>query len=368
MDDYRRVVPTERPEWVDRLEELHLLTLLRILAIIVVAIVLAIVLRAVVTRLLSRTIELPGTDRTRSEARQRALATALGSAAVGVIWAIAIITIIGELGLNIGGVIATATVIGGAIAFGAQTLIRDVIAGLFVLAEDQYGVGDRVDVGHASGVVDRITLRSVRLHDGEGRVWHVPHGNVLRIANLSSGSLALLDLEVSRDSDPGCRRTGRGPPRTSSSASTPLPGPLITGDPTVVGLTDVLDDRLIYGVSAPTLPGRQDEVRRVWRSLGPRCVSRRRVASAGRSVDRRARRLTRVATERSGCSLVGDHHGGADPGEVPHVQGVGSGLADTATRQGLTELGVGLNRAPRRAWGSRGSRCCRPAGRGRTEP
>jgi small conductance mechanosensitive channel len=266
VDDYRRVVPTERPEWVDRLEELHLLTLLRILAIIVVAIVLAIVLRALVTRLLSRTIELPGTDRARSEARQRALATALGSAAVGVIWAIAVITIIGELGLNIGGVIATATVIGGAIAFGAQTLIRDVIAGLFVLAEDQYGVGDRVDLGHASGVVDRITLRSVRLHDGEGRVWHVPHGNVLRIANLSSGSLALLDIEVSRESDPAiveqvAARLGRRLHQHSSV------GPLLTGDPTVVGLTDVLDDRLIYRISAPTLPGRQDDVRRVWRTL-----------------------------------------------------------------------------------------------------
>ena len=70
-----------------------------------------------------------------------------------------------------------------------------------MLAEDQYGVGDQVDLGHATGEVERITLRSVRLRDGEGRVWHVAHGNVVCVANLSKSSLALLDLEVARDSD-----------------------------------------------------------------------------------------------------------------------------------------------------------------------
>ena len=77
------------------------------------------------------------------------------------------------------------------------------IAGLFVLAEDQYGVGDSVDLGLATGEVERITLRSVRLRDGEGRVWHVAHGNVMCVANLSKSSTALLDLELSRDSDLG---------------------------------------------------------------------------------------------------------------------------------------------------------------------
>ena len=251
---------------MNRLDELHLLTPLRILAIVVVAVIIGFVLRTVITRVLSRTLGLVGAERTRAEARQRALASALRSAVVGVGGGTAVITIISELGVNIGGVIATATIIGGAIAFGAQTLIRDLIGGLFVLAEDQYGVGDQVDLGHATGEVERITLRSVRLRDGEGRVWHVAHGNVLRVANLSKSSLALLDLEVARDSDPGVvdevvARLGRKLGENVSAA------PTMTGAASVVGLTEVRDDRLIYRLAAPTLPGRHEEVRRAWRTL-----------------------------------------------------------------------------------------------------
>jgi small-conductance mechanosensitive channel len=260
-------VPTSRPpSWVNRLDELHLLTPLRILAIIVVAIVVAFVLRTVVSRLLSRTIGLPGTDRTRADARQRALASALRSAVVGVVWATAIITIISELGVNIGGVIATATVIGGAVAFGAQTLIRDVIAGLFVLAEDQYGVGDTVDLGYMTGDVERITLRSVRVRDGEGKVWHVAHGNVMRVANLSKSSIALLDLEVSRDSDLTLLEEVAGR-LVAKLHEHPSAVAVLTGDPTIVGVTEIRDDRLVYRVTVPTLPGRREEARRAWRVL-----------------------------------------------------------------------------------------------------
>ncbi len=251
---------------MNRLDELHLLTPLRILAIIIVAVIVTVVLRTVISRVLSRTLGLVGAERTRAEARQRALASALRSAVVGVVWGAAVITVISELGVNIGGVIATATIIGGAVAFGAQTLIRDLIAGLFVLAEDQYGVGDQVDLGYASGEVERITLRSVRLRDGQGRVWHVAHGNVMRVANLSKSSLALLDLEVARDSDLNvveevARRLAKKLADDASASA------MLTGAPTMVGLTEVRDDRLIYRVAAPTLPGRHDEVRRVWRVL-----------------------------------------------------------------------------------------------------
>jgi moderate conductance mechanosensitive channel len=251
---------------MNRLDRLHLLTPLRILAIIVVAVIVALILRTVISRVLRRTLGLAGAERTRAEARQRALASALRSAVVGVVWGTAVITIISELGVNIGGVIATATIIGGAIAFGAQTLIRDLIAGLFVLAEDQYGVGDQVDIGYASGEVERITLRSVRLRDGEGRVWHVAHGNVMRVANLSKSSLALLDIEVARGSDLAvveevAERLGQELSANSSAAA------VLTGAPTIVGLTDVRDDRMVFRVAAPTMPGRHEEVRRVWRTL-----------------------------------------------------------------------------------------------------
>ncbi len=254
------------PSWINRLDKLHLLTPLRILLIIIVAIVVAIVLRTVVTRLLGRNLHLSGGDRPRAEARQRALSSALRSAVVGVVWGTAVITIISELGVNIGGVIATATVIGGAVAFGAQTLIRDIIAGLFVLAEDQYGVGDTVDLGLATGEVERITLRSVRLRDGEGLVWHVAHGNVARVANLSKSSVALLDLELSRDTDLGSidEVVNR---LAEKLRADPAAAPALTGNISIVGVNDVRDDRLVYRVTAETLPGKRDNVRRAWRRL-----------------------------------------------------------------------------------------------------
>ncbi|MEY2445774.1 MAG: moderate conductance mechanosensitive channel [Ilumatobacteraceae bacterium] len=264
--EYRQVVRSHRPLWMNRLDELHLLTPLRIAAIVVVAIILTLVMRTVINRVLGRTLGLAGAERSRAEARQRALASALKSAVVGVIWGTAVITVIGEVGINIGGVIATATIIGGAVAFGAQTLIRDLIAGLFVLAEDQYGVGDQVDLGYATGQVERITLRSVRLRDGEGRVWHMAHGNVMRVANLSKSSLALLDLEVARDTDLAvveevAARLGRKLGEDAAASS------FMTGAPTNVGLTEVRDDRLVYRIAVPTLPGRHDEVRQAWRRL-----------------------------------------------------------------------------------------------------
>ena len=110
---------------------------------------------------------------------------ALRSAIVGVVWATATITVVSELGINIGAFVATATVVGGAVAFGAQQLMRDLIAGFFVLAEDQFGVGDNVDMGIAVGVVEGITLRVTRLRDKDGVVWHVPNCAVVRVANLS---------------------------------------------------------------------------------------------------------------------------------------------------------------------------------------
>jgi small-conductance mechanosensitive channel len=145
-------------------------------------------------------------------------------------------------------------------------LIRDVIAGLFVLAEDQYGVGDTVDLGYMTGDVERITLRSVRVRDGEGRVWHVAHGNVMCVANLSKSSVALLDLEVSRDSDLTVLEEVAGRLATQLHEH-PSAGPVLTGDPTILGITEIRDDRLVFRLTVPTLPGRREEARRAWRVL-----------------------------------------------------------------------------------------------------
>jgi small conductance mechanosensitive channel len=252
------------PAWVQRLDELHLLTPLRVVMIVVVALLITAILQRVIGRLLSRVMGRGGYPR--AEARRRALTSAMRGALVGIVWTIAVITIVGEIGINLGAFIATATVIGGAVAFGAQTMVRDMIAGFFVLAEDQYGVGDEVDLGLAAGSVEKITLRSVRLRDGEGKVWFVPHGNVQRVANSSQASAAWLDLQLDRASDVKAAldvaaRLGDALRRD------PTVGHRLAGDPVVVGVTDVRDDRIVVRVNAPTLPNEGDAVRRAWRLL-----------------------------------------------------------------------------------------------------
>lgn len=238
---------------MERLDELHLLTPLRVVAIVAVAVALTLVVRSVVRRLLRRTIVVRGTDPSRAEARQRALTGTLSSAAIGVIWTAAVITVISEAGVNITGVVATATVVGGAIAFGAQTLIRDVIGGFFVLAEDHYGVGDEVDLGLCQGVVERITLRSVRVRDGFGRVWHVAHGNVPVVGNLSQSPVLVLDLEVARPPSGTHSDADAALARMIDDLVAAAP-PGLAGPPESVGVVRVEDNRLVYRVRASVRP------------------------------------------------------------------------------------------------------------------
>ena len=118
------------------------------------------------------------------------------------IWGLALITILGELGISLGPLIAGAGLAGVAIGFGAQSLVKDFLAGIFILVEDQYGVGDIVDVGEATGTIEAVSLRTTRLRDVNGTVWHVPNGQILRVGNKSQQwARALLDLAVAHDTD-----------------------------------------------------------------------------------------------------------------------------------------------------------------------
>jgi len=109
---------------------------------------------------------------------------------------------LGEIGLDLGPLLAGAGIVGLAIGFGAQSLVADFIAGVFVIIEDQYGVGDWVDVGSASGTVERVSLRTTVLRDAHGTVWVVPNGEIRRVGNSSQlWARTVLDLEVAYDTD-----------------------------------------------------------------------------------------------------------------------------------------------------------------------
>lgn len=129
--------------------------------------------------------------------RTEALGTLLASIAGAVIWAIAGLMALERLGLNVGPLLAGAGVLGIAVGFGAQTLVRDLLSGVFMLIEDQFGVGDVIDVGEASGTVENVSLRITRIRSVDGIVWHVPNGEIRRVGNQSQQwSRALLDVPV----------------------------------------------------------------------------------------------------------------------------------------------------------------------------
>jgi moderate conductance mechanosensitive channel len=138
--------------------------------------------------------------------RRAQRADALGALATSiagvVLWTLALFMVLGTVGITLGPLIAGAGIFGLALGFGAQGLVRDFISGVFMLIEDQYGVGDIVDVGEAAGVVEGVTLRTTRIRDVEGTLWHVPNGEIRRIGNMSQQwARVLLDVSVSYATD-----------------------------------------------------------------------------------------------------------------------------------------------------------------------
>ena len=138
----------------------------------------------------------------RSRQRAVTLGTVLRGLAGVAVYAVALMVALGELGLNLGPLIAGAGIVGLAIGFGAQSLVSDFIAGIFIIIEDQYGVGDYVDVGAASGTVEKVGLRTTTLRDVNGTMWTIPNGEIRRVGNSSQlWARTVLDVDVAYDTD-----------------------------------------------------------------------------------------------------------------------------------------------------------------------
>jgi len=143
-----------------------------------------------------------GPQSLRSAARATTLSFVLRSATSAIVWTIAGAMVLAELGVSLGPLIAGAGIAGVALGFGAQSLVKDFISGTFMLIEDQYGVGDIIDAGEASGTVEAVSLRTTRLRDVNGTVWYIPNGNIMRVGNMSQQwARALLDVSVSVETD-----------------------------------------------------------------------------------------------------------------------------------------------------------------------
>jgi moderate conductance mechanosensitive channel len=139
----------------------------------------------------------------RATQRIEALATVLRSVISVVVALIAALMVLGELGVNLAPLLAGAGILGIAIGFGSQALVKDFLSGFFILVEDQFGVGDIVELEPGvSGTVEAVSLRTTRLRAVDGTVWHVPNGEIRRVGNQSQHwSRALIDVEVAYDTD-----------------------------------------------------------------------------------------------------------------------------------------------------------------------
>lgn len=138
----------------------------------------------------------------RAKARASSITVVLAGAAAIAVWAVSVITMLGLVGVDIAPMIAGAGIAGIAVGFGAQNLIRDVVAGLFILIEDQFGLGDVVEIDGVSGTVEALSLRATQLRSANGTVWFVPNGQITQLGNMTkTWSAAVLDVDVAYEAD-----------------------------------------------------------------------------------------------------------------------------------------------------------------------
>ncbi len=143
-----------------------------------------------------------GESSLRAAQRADTIGALLRSIATFTVWGITILMVLGQIGIELGPLIAGAGIAGVALGFGAQSLVKDFLSGIFMLMEDQYGVGDIIQVGSAIGVVEAVTLRITRVRDLDGVVWHIPNGSIDRIGNFGQQwARVVLDVEVAYNTD-----------------------------------------------------------------------------------------------------------------------------------------------------------------------
>jgi small-conductance mechanosensitive channel len=252
---------------------------LKILVTVAIALLLRRVVNRTITRITLRMAEGTMSERIRERTRtifdgspvlvserrrQRAetMGSVLRSIASIIILGTAAVTVFGYIGLDLTPFLASASIIGVAVAFGAQNLVKDFLTGIFMLLEDQYGVGDVIDVGAAKGTVEAVTLRTTRLRDVNGVVWYVPNGEIKRVGNESQNwARVVLDVPVEYDADLDKVRALL----TETAAALAVDPPwdeIIIEDPTVWGVQALSGEAIVVRVVCKTAPGQQSDVAR----------------------------------------------------------------------------------------------------------
>jgi small-conductance mechanosensitive channel len=216
----------------------------------------------------------------RRKQRVQALGAILRSAASVTIFAIAGFVILGDLGINLAPLLASAGVVGVAIGFGAQSLVKDYLSGIFMLVEDQYGVGDVITIGDATGTVETVTLRVTRMRDVNGIVWHIRNGTIDTVGNESQGwARAVIDFPVPFAADLTAIRELLA--RTGAAMwNEPTWRAVMLEAPEVWGAQEISSSEVTMRMVVKTAPLRQWEVERELRARVKAALAQARIMPA----------------------------------------------------------------------------------------
>ena len=194
--------------------------------------------------------------------RARTIGSVLRSIASAVVLVVAAVMVLAEFGVALGPILASAGIVGVALGFGAQNLVRDFLSGMFMLLEDQYGVGDFVDLGEASGEVESVGLRITTVRDIQGTVWYVRNGEILRVGNMSQGyAVAVVDLPLAHTADMADATEIAGQVATERVTQEDIAGDVLAA-PEVLGVDQVRPEGVTLRLTVKVQPGRQWAVQR----------------------------------------------------------------------------------------------------------
>jgi small conductance mechanosensitive channel len=264
---------TNAASWVEENWSTWLAIGLRVLLILVIAGILRVVVRRAITKLIdrmNRTVQaVDGTalggllvNAERRRQRSQAIGSVLRSVASFLILGTAGLMILGTFEINLAPLLASAGVAGVAIGFGARNLVTDFLSGVFMILEDQYGVGDQIDAGVATGEVIEVGLRVTKLRGDNGEIWYVRNGEVKRIGNLSQGwATAGVDVTVKATEDLDKVKATLDEVADKMGKEEPW-NELLWSPIEVLGLDSVLLDSMVVRVSAKTMPGKSLTVER----------------------------------------------------------------------------------------------------------
>lgn len=233
-------------------------TSIKIVLIVFISFIIVAVMKSIIRRMFSLKLK----SRLRpTERREKTLVKLLENAISYIIYFAAILAILSEF-IDISGLLAGAGVLGLAIGFGAQSLVKDVISGFFIIFEDQFSVGDYVMIGTALGTVEEIGLRTTKLSAYGGEIHIIPNGNVSEVINYSiNNSLAIIDIRIGYDTD-----IQRAEDLIEEFLrSLPIGYGGLVAEPTLIGVQDLAASEIVFGVTAQTEPVMQWAFARLFR-------------------------------------------------------------------------------------------------------